>query len=220
MFRLHDASSVSVSHRLGLAALVLAGHGAALTEPSGPETMPEVSVTVVRVALLASIATPQEKALPRVRPPRVASPVHAPVTPNREMPATTTLPDAPAASAPPQESVQRPADKPYAEDQAASDSAYVPPRFEADYLENPPPGYPLVSRRLGEQGRVVLSVRVNPLGRPERIELAKSSGHLHLDRAAREAVSGWRFVPAHRRGEAVAAWVQVPLVFRLKREGG
>ena len=31
--------------------------------------------------------------------------------------------------------------------------AVTPPIFSADYLENPPPGYPLLSRRAGEQGR-------------------------------------------------------------------
>ena len=220
MFHLHNASPLPVSRRLGLAALVLAGHGAALTGTSGPEAMPEVSVKVVRVALLSSFAAPREKAPPLAQPAPVDPPAHVPATSPREAPADAALSDPPAATASAPESAERPADKPHAEDQAASESAYVPPRFDADYLENPPPGYPLVSRRLGEQGRVLLSVRVSPQGRPERIELAGSSGHPRLDHAARAAVAGWRFMPAHRHGAAVGAWVQVPLVFRLEREGG
>lgn len=42
-----------------------------------------------------------------------------------------------------------------------------------------------------------------------------SSGVSALDRAASKAVYRWRFQPAHRSGRAVAATVEVPVVFRL-----
>ena len=37
-----------------------------------------------------------------------------------------------------------------------------------------------------------------------------------LDRAAQEAVTRWRFVPARRGDVAVEAWVLVPIVFKLQ----
>jgi protein TonB len=40
-----------------------------------------------------------------------------------------------------------------------------------------------------------------------------------LDQAALQAVKQWHFVPAQRGGEAVAAWVEVPIVFRLEEAG-
>ena len=71
------------------------------------------------------------------------------------------------------------------------------------------------SRRLGEQGKVLLRVFVSAQGLAERIEVKLSSGFVRLDQAAHEAVSRWRFVPARRGEQAIAAWVQVPITFQL-----
>lgn len=90
------------------------------------------------------------------------------------------------------------------------------PRFDAAYLNNPPPSYPPLSRRLGEQGRVLVRVFVNPNGAPAKVQLSKSSGHPRLDAAAKTAVKGWRFVPARRGDEPVGAWVLVPIAFNLR----
>ena len=91
-------------------------------------------------------------------------------------------------------------------------------RFDADYLNNPPPVYPVLSRRRGEQGRVLLQVQVSAQGTAERVEVQTGSGHARLDAAALEAVRRWRFVPARRGDAAVAASVMVPIVFRLDAE--
>jgi protein TonB len=74
----------------------------------------------------------------------------------------------------------------------------------------------MLSRRLREEGQVMLRVLVSPDGRPNRIELRTSSGSDRLDRAAEEAVARWRFVPARQGDTAVEAWVLVPIVFKLK----
>lgn len=89
------------------------------------------------------------------------------------------------------------------------------PRFDADYLENPKPTYPALSRRMGEEGKVVLRVFVDATGRVGKLEILHSSSFPRLDQAALQAVGQWRFVPARQGGEPLAAWVQVPLVFRL-----
>lgn len=89
-------------------------------------------------------------------------------------------------------------------------------RFDADYLHNPKPVYPHASRRLGEEGKVLLRVYVSPEGLAEKIELKLSSGFSRLDQAAQETVNRWRFVPARRGDEAIAAWVQVPITFQLE----
>lgn len=89
-------------------------------------------------------------------------------------------------------------------------------RFDVDYLQNPAPAYPALSRRTGEEGRVVLRVFVEPSGHPSQIELKTGSGSPRLDQAAQEAVWRWKFVPARRGLDAVGAWVLVPIVFNLR----
>ena len=91
----------------------------------------------------------------------------------------------------------------------------VLPVYSAAYLENPPPVYPPMSRQRRESGRVLLRVYVSAAGRGERVEVKASSGFERLDQAAREAVAAWRFVPARRGADPVAAWVQIPIVFVL-----
>lgn len=99
-----------------------------------------------------------------------------------------------------------------AEPQQALDSM---PQFDVDYLDNPAPKYPALSRRMREQGVVLVRVFVSPEGRPETVELKRSSGSLRLDESALSAVRNWKFVPAQCAGRAVAAWVVVPISFSL-----
>ena len=95
-------------------------------------------------------------------------------------------------------------------------TTFSPARFDAAYLHNPRPNYPAVSRRLGEEGKVLLRVLVSPDGRAAAVNLEKSSNFERLDEAARQAVAQWRFVPAKRGDEAVEATIIIPLVFRLE----
>lgn len=94
--------------------------------------------------------------------------------------------------------------------------AVTPAGFNAAYLRNPAPRYPLASRRAGEQGTVTLRVLVSPDGLASRVAVEKSSGSPHLDAAALEAVKAWRFTPARRGADAVESWMLVPIVFRLE----
>lgn len=93
--------------------------------------------------------------------------------------------------------------------------AVVPPRFDAAYLQNPEPEYPALAQQLNEEGRVLLRVLVSPEGRAEQVELKQGSGFSRLDQAALAAVKRWRFQPARRGAESVAAWVLVPITFHL-----
>jgi len=91
----------------------------------------------------------------------------------------------------------------------------MPPSFNAAYLNNPPPAYPPVARRFGEQGRIVLRVLVSAQGDAEKTEIYQSSGYARLDQAAVDAVQRWKFAPAKRGDTAVSAVVLVPIVFKL-----
>lgn len=97
-----------------------------------------------------------------------------------------------------------------------SEPVTTPPAFNAAYLRNPPPRYPLAARRNSEEGTVLLRVLVTIDGSAARVELDRSSGSTSLDGAALEAVRNWRFVPARRGSQNIEDWVRVPVVFRLE----
>jgi protein TonB len=90
------------------------------------------------------------------------------------------------------------------------------PRFDPAYLNNQPPLYPAQSRRLGEQGKVLLRVYVLPNGSAREVVVSRSSGSERLDAAARRAVQNWKFIPAQLAGSVVSAWVLVPIKFSLE----
>jgi protein TonB len=98
---------------------------------------------------------------------------------------------------------------------AHDDGPATPPRYDMAYLDNPAPAYPPISRRMKEEGRVVLRVLVSASGSVQDIQVRTSSGYDRLDRAAVEAVRRWRFAPARRGGMAIAAWALVPVRFQL-----
>ena len=105
--------------------------------------------------------------------------------------------------------------------QSALDSPGQPdrePDYQAAYLNNPAPVYPLVARRMGWQGKVVLNVEVLESGLPGQIMLQQSSGHDVLDNAALNSVRTWRFVPARHGGEPVARRFLVPIPFILHED--
>ncbi len=90
-----------------------------------------------------------------------------------------------------------------------------PPKFGAAYLHNPAPKYPPLSRRIGEEGRVLLRVLVAASGAAESVEIEAGSGSARLDQAALDAVKKWRFIPAKRDKEPISAFVIVPIQFTL-----
>jgi protein TonB len=90
------------------------------------------------------------------------------------------------------------------------------PSSDADYLQNPKPPYPPISRRLGEQGKVLLRVLIGVDGQPKKAEIRKSSGFDRLDQAAMTAAMRWRYVPGKRGGVAEEMWSDVPINFVLE----
>jgi protein TonB len=89
------------------------------------------------------------------------------------------------------------------------------------YGTNPLPPYPLLARRLGKEGVVVLEVLVAIDGHAAEVRVVRSSGFAPLDDAALTTVRDrWRFVPARRGGEPVESRVTVPIRFRLEDAPG
>lgn len=176
--------------------------------------------TTIMVRLVETVTAPPAKpeilppqplpstpaAAPRERVKQTPRPLLAMSPEQSASPAAFTVPEAVAPAAPPAPTV------------VASNApvAVTTARFDAAYLHNPEPKYPPLSRRLGEEGKVLLKVRVSPSGQPTVVELERSSSFERLDEAARQTVARWRFVPAKRGDEAIEASVIVPIVFRLE----
>ena len=84
-------------------------------------------------------------------------------------------------------------------------------------ISRPAPRYPREALARGVGGTVQVRAVIATDGSVERMEVAESSGNRYLDRAAMEAVRRWKFKPAVRGGQAVAAEVIVPLEFNPGR---
>jgi protein TonB len=82
--------------------------------------------------------------------------------------------------------------------------------------ERTAPIYPKQSLRLGEQGKTVLLVELDELGRVANVTVKTRSGFSRLDEAAINAVKTWRCTPAKRNGLAVRSVALQPFNFILK----
>lgn len=91
-----------------------------------------------------------------------------------------------------------------------------PPISHAAYLQNPKPVYPLVARRRGWEGVVLLRVTVSASGEALEVAVKQGSGYPLLDQAATQTVQQWRFVPARRGETRVTAQVDIPIRFSLQ----
>ena len=153
-------------------------------------------------------AQPQPKPLPqpKVTPQLHPTPVVSNTAPSETAPVVPAPPSSPATAAAAASGTQRP---------STSAPTVTLPSTNADYLNNPAPPYPRMSRRMGEQGTVLIRVFINTEGRAEKAEIRTSSGYARLDDTALETVKRWRYVPGTRAGVAEAMWFNVPIRFVL-----
>lgn len=204
-------SRPSTSHRGGLLSAVIALHGGALLLALAAKT---VAPQIMEMPLVVDLLQPdQPRAEAKPQPENKPTPVRQKVTPRAPAPVPeTTTSDTPAPAAPtvvPAPPQASPSPAPVAE-------TLTQARFDADYLRNPAPPYPPLSKRMGEEGKVVLRVLVSPTGSAETVEIKSSSGSTRLDEAALNTVRQWRFVAARRGDTPVQSWVLVPIIFKLE----
>jgi protein TonB len=79
---------------------------------------------------------------------------------------------------------------------------------------NAPPRYPLIARRKGWEGTVVIELRISDSGQVQEARIERSSGHAILDDAALGAVRNWRIAP-NDRPNAASFKFRVPVIFKL-----
>lgn len=175
-------------------------------------------------------ATPQPKTPTKtVTTKQPTPPVPAPTPTVTPQPAPTPLAIAPSANTP-APSAATPAATATTQSNATGSSNApaappappAPPKVElpssdADYLNNAKPAYPAISKRLGEQGRVVVRVFIDADGQPSQASVKQSSGFDRLDQASVETALKWRYAPGKRAGVAQGMWFDVPLNWQLTR---
>lgn len=73
-----------------------------------------------------------------------------------------------------------------------------------------------MSRRLGEQGQVIVRARIEVDGSASQAQINTSSGHTRLDETALQTVLSWRYTPGTRNGVPEAMWFHIPIHFVLE----
>lgn len=181
-----------------------------LPEPPKPEPVVE---KVVPKPKPKPVIKPEPKLEPLPEPLPIPQPVVQPIA--QQAPSMPVEPSPPKQAVPvvaPPSPVQQAKIEPLPEPEPVIE----PPRFGAAYLHNPSPRYPTLSRRMGEEGRVLLRVLVAKNGSADTVEVETGSGSKRLDQAALEAVKEWTFVPAKRNNQPISAYVLVPIKFSLQ----
>ena len=177
-----------------------------LVQPAAPQTPPPPPPAPPKPKIQSQPVQQPSKPLSNPPAPMPLAVVSAPPSPNAVTGTTQPQPPAPPVAAP--VSVAPPAPPP-------------PPRIQlpdsnADYLNNRPPAYPPLSKRLGEQGKVVVRVFIDTDGNATQAEIRTSSGYDRLDQTALKTVQTWKYLPGKVNGEPKAMWFNVPINFVLE----
>jgi periplasmic protein TonB len=129
-----------------------------------------------------------------IPPPEINLAAPPPVQNTAPVVTMTIKPAAPAATAPP---------------------VTITPHIDPQHSRQP--DYPPDSRRLGEQGSVVLQVLVGIDGRVTDSKLVTSSGSDRLDQAALQGVkTSYRFIPGTVDGKPQPMWFTFRFVWKLQ----
>jgi len=80
----------------------------------------------------------------------------------------------------------------------------------------PPPTYPRLSVRAGEEGSVLCRIHISERGEVTEVEVVESSGFERLDEAARATLLGWSFEPRRLDGRSVSSTLLHRVTFRLE----
>ena len=86
------------------------------------------------------------------------------------------------------------------------------PRF----LRREMPIYPMMARKLGREGRVMLKLSIDEKGNLSDVEVIDKAGYGFTE-AAVEAVKKSTFLPARKNGKPIASRALLPIRFQLER---
>jgi len=197
-----------------------------------PKTQELVPPTVQGILLPAPPAETVQLPSAKEMPPEPTPPPPEPEKPKpKPKPKPKEPPPKPPVEAPPSErAIHQPevveeipppppaqAAVPALEDNQSLGAPVTPPQMDANPLNNPAPAYPSLSRRLGEQGTVLLEILIREDGSVGEVIIRESSGYKRLDETAVRAVKRWRYTPAKRGNTPIEYWYLQPVDFSLTR---
>lgn len=211
--------------------LVAVGIVAYMKYAPGPTAIATLDLSSVDLSFAededeTAAVSPTMSAMPEVEPPKPRE--EAPPEAERAEDPLPPDPEAPklAEPEPEHEKMETPElkpepEKPKVEHPPAEIAPAVAPKQAK--IDAPPkpnktirPDYPKGARQRGEQGDVVLEIRVNAAGIVDRVDIVSPSGFPELDEAAVRAARAARFTPAKSGGSAVASTARLTLTFKLK----
>ena len=230
---LDKPSFFAANRNLVIAGSVLLFHAFAIWALQAGLLMRAVEI-IVPVEVLAQIVeekvelpTPKADPAPPVLTPTPPTPVKQDLA--RPTPATQTAPPIFTVNEPAPEAVafvasapQPPAPiAPVSVPVVAAPAPVLPAKATAptcveDYISQPKPPYPRLSRNLGEQGTSTIRVLFSPSGSPIKAELISSSGFERLDKAALDGVKFWRFISCRNVAAATDHWESALVRFALE----
>ncbi|MCX8028337.1 MAG: energy transducer TonB [Thermodesulfovibrionales bacterium] len=85
------------------------------------------------------------------------------------------------------------------------------------FIHREMPVYPLIARRIGKEGRVLLRLTIDEKGKLLNVEVLEDAGY-GFSEAAVEAVKKSTFSPAMRDGKPVLSKALLPIRFSLRRD--
>ena len=201
----HESENSSLSERFAVVGLVVLLHlsvfAGYLLQPEMPAVLVnEMSISFANIQMQQADIVPQPKLQPKEPQPKLQPKEIEPEPMPAEEPAIKEVTPPEPQNASPPSPVQLDAE----------------PDYRADYLNNPRPPYPMVARRMGYNGKVILNVEVLAEGKAGQVLLHQSSGYAILDNAALQTVKTWKFSPAKRFGRPATQWFLVPIRFSLE----
>ena len=228
--------STAMAVSIGLHCVLAAGLAAYIKYAPGPTTLATLDLSSVELSFAE-----EDDATASVAPSLPAPPLLEPPDPPDEKPPEAEMPDEPpppdpdapsipepemehermeTPEVPPEEKpkdVEKPRETP---PPAPPAPAVAPKQAKVDAPPKPRkairPEYPKGPRQRGEQGDVVLEIRVTESGNVDRVEVVSSCGYAELDEAAVRAAKAARFTPAKSGSRSVASTARLTLTFRLK----
>lgn len=217
-----DARGASAGRLVGLGIVVALHVGVVYALVTG---LAQRTVEIVRAPIEARILPPDRPPPPVAPPPpqpQLAPPpplfvpppeVHIAPRPRPKTAVIHVTPVKPPEPAPP---VVAP---PVAVPPVAAPPPRAPVRVQPrlDLTRSHEPAYPALSRRLGEQGSLIVQALVGEDGRASDVKLIESSGYPRLDEAALAGIRGdYRFVPGAVDGKPTPQWFTFRFVWKIK----
>lgn len=171
-----------------------------------PDPAPDVKPDPDPEPVIEHPPVPAPKPKPKPRPlPKPQTPPAKPVDTPPPPPPPAVAASAPEGAATPQAPRQGP---PHDQPDLVSNIEYQG--------EGPRLVYPLASKRMNEEGRVMVLAVINTQGLVDKVTVVSSSGYPRLDDAALDAVRQVRFKPYTRNGVAYPVQARIPCVFNLR----